>query len=201
MSDIIKTYDRIAQDFASTRTPAFYDEEFKTFQKLLPKGKIIDIACGSGRDTKYFMTEGHEYVGIDGSKEMLKIAKNNNPDAKFQQMDFQHLDFPDKYFDGFWAATAYLHLPKKDLGAALKELARVTSPKAIGLISMKETGKSWEGEVTEERFTGKTITRYFSYYTVEEFTDVLEKAGFKVINSYVKKADGKDWQIYFVKKA
>jgi SAM-dependent methyltransferase len=37
--------------------------------------KILDFGCGPGRDLKYFSTLGHVAVGLDGSAEFCKMAR------------------------------------------------------------------------------------------------------------------------------
>lgn len=35
---------------------------------------IIDLGCGSGRDSKAFINKGYKVTAVDGSKELAKIA-------------------------------------------------------------------------------------------------------------------------------
>ncbi len=45
------------------------------FLKYVPDGgKILDAGCGSGRDSKAFLSEGYDVVAFDASKEMCKRA-------------------------------------------------------------------------------------------------------------------------------
>ncbi|MDN5332320.1 MAG: hypothetical protein PWP45_1545 [Tepidanaerobacteraceae bacterium] len=42
------------------------NEIYEFFLKWLPKGtKILDLGCGSGRDTKYFLENGYEVIAVD----------------------------------------------------------------------------------------------------------------------------------------
>lgn len=51
-------YNKNASSFAETTMDVdFYDTQ-KHFQKMLPdQGYILDFGCGSGRDTKYFLSQ------------------------------------------------------------------------------------------------------------------------------------------------
>ncbi|MEW6621022.1 MAG: methyltransferase domain-containing protein [bacterium] len=69
-----------------------YNEQFKektkgeiTFlQNFLPKkGKILDIACGTGRHLLPLKMLGYEVIGIDLSKNMLQIPRNKIKNLKF----------------------------------------------------------------------------------------------------------------------
>ena len=126
MDKTVQTYNIIAQQFADTRIPEFYRDEFNYFQQQMPKGKVIDIACGTGRDARLFAeNKNYSYIGIDASKEMLKIAKKDNPDLRFELMDFNDLNFPNQLFDGFWMAAALLHIPKKEIKKVLIKLQEI----------------------------------------------------------------------------
>ena len=37
-------------------------------------GRILDLGCGAGRDTKYFLSQGYDVEAVDGSEELCKMA-------------------------------------------------------------------------------------------------------------------------------
>ncbi len=78
-------YDRIAQGFADMR------DQFSTEQKyidqlisyLQPGASILDVGCGSGYPiAAYLLEKGFDVTGVDGSKELLKIAQTRHPKLK-----------------------------------------------------------------------------------------------------------------------
>lgn len=62
------------------------------------KGKnLLDVACGTGKHSKY-LSRKYNYTGIDLSKEMIQVAKNNFKNLKFFQANM--IDFNlNKEFD------------------------------------------------------------------------------------------------------
>ena len=48
---------------------------------LLPRGRVLDIAMGTGRDAIYLAQQGFEVVGVDLSEEKVKKALLNAHDA------------------------------------------------------------------------------------------------------------------------
>ena len=48
--------------------------QHKFLDKLPTASVILDFGCGSGRDTKYFIEQGHYVDAIDGSVELCKLA-------------------------------------------------------------------------------------------------------------------------------
>jgi len=199
----LKTYNKIAKNFSFTHhDPIFWKKEFNYFKSRLLGKKVIDIGCGAGRDAVLFIRHHFDYLGIDGSKGMLSVAKKRVPKGKFKVMDYFKMKFPGKTFDGFWATAALLHLPKKKVKIILRVIYKLSKDDAIGFISMKKKKHLDEGVIEETKFGG--IKRYFAFYTKKEFSQVLIDSGFKIIKSY-EKPEGDDfgtiWLCYFVKKA
>lgn len=64
------------------------EREIPYLLKYLPKppAKILDMACGSGRHVLALQEQGYFTVGIDVSKNILEVAKNN---AKKRNQDFK----------------------------------------------------------------------------------------------------------------
>lgn len=197
----IHAYNKIADEYHYRNSAFLWQKEYEIFSNLLPKdSNIIEIGCGIGRDAEVLIKNYH-YTGIDASKGMLEIAQKKVPSAKFQIMDFFHLEFPDNSFDGFWAAASLLHVPKDEIGISLQEIKRVLKEQAIGFISIKKKVIFDEGVIKQESLG---IERYFSFYTIEEFADILKQNCFSVIQITEEIEDDKDktnWICYFVKNS
>jgi len=89
--------------------------------------EVISIGCGSGVDARWLADNGAKrVVGIDISKGLLDIAKNNNPDLEFHEMDMEKLDFPDSSFDLAYSSLAIHYVD--DWTVPLKEAYRILRP-------------------------------------------------------------------------
>lgn len=53
---------------------------------------LLDVACGTGRLTQQLVQRGVDVVGIDGSEDMLVLARQNVPGQMFVCQDMQTLD-------------------------------------------------------------------------------------------------------------
>lgn len=71
--DIAPYYDRL-MDGVDYKGWVEYINKICTINHIEPKN-ILDVGCGTGNPAKYFLENGCFVTGIDGSLEMLKIAK------------------------------------------------------------------------------------------------------------------------------
>jgi len=101
----------------------FYNREWTTFsrrifpvlkqmagEKLLDKAKILDLCCGTGQLAKVLLEKGYSVTGIDGSKEMLRYAKENAPEAEFILRDARTFRLPCVYHAVFSTFDALNHI-------------------------------------------------------------------------------------------
>ena len=128
---------------------------------LSPTARILDFGCGSGRDTKYFLSQGYTVEAIDGSEELCKIASVHTG-ISVKQMIFQELNEREKY-DGIWACSSILHLPRKELADVMRKMAMALKPNGVIYISFKYG-----------TFEGKRNGRYFTDMTEAAFADFLQ---------------------------
>ncbi len=196
--DLKETYNLIANGWAEAHWTKHYewcDDYLNILAARVGKGgKILDIGCGSGEDSKFFADKGITMVGIDFSNKMIEEAKTRFPKGKFLVMDMQNMDFPSSSFDGVVAKHSLLHLRKKDLPTLLTKVNSLLKPGGWFLITLKEG--IGEKEVTEIR-VDKEITRFFAFYTNFEIRKLLEAAGFLVVEEALGKTT-KDMALKFL---
>jgi cyclopropane fatty-acyl-phospholipid synthase-like methyltransferase len=89
-------------------------ELYEPFLRHIPQGgRILDLGCGSGRDTKFFAENFYEVIALDASSEMV-AATRSLVDAEVHQMRFDEMDYTEE-FDGIWACASLLHVPEQAL--------------------------------------------------------------------------------------
>ena len=105
---------RKINSFVDNTADIEFSEMQDSFLSNLKEGSsILDFGCGSGRDTRYFLKKGYKVTALDGSAELCKIAEAKTG-IPVIQMDFNDFEEQDMY-DGIWACSSILHLPKKEL--------------------------------------------------------------------------------------
>lgn len=195
----LETYEKKGEEWAaqySVYDP--WEPDYKKFKKLLPKGKILEIGAGGGRDARQLHKLGFDYIGTDISKTLLKVAQKNNPKLKFLHQSVYELGFPKNTFDGFWACAILLHIPKTKIDVALQKIKEVIKPNGIGFISVKQGDN--EAVLEDSLDNGIILKRFFALYHDNEFQEILRRNGFKIISADIRKiSERTTWLIYFVK--
>ncbi len=174
MNNTLDYYDNNAQKFVSGTLDVEFTETQDKFLSYLPEsGMILDFGCGSGRDTRYFLSNGYKVDAVDGSETLCKIAAENTG-IKVRQMLFSQLDEHEKY-DGIWACASVLHLTKDELRTVLNKMIRAVKPNGYIYISFKY------GE-----FEGYRAERYFTDFTENTFSSFLTAfSGIMLIEEWI----------------
>lgn len=158
----IESYDKHASAFAEKfkgLLELHRRDEFGRFMALLgPNKDILDVGCGGGDHAKYFLDLGYRVTGIDISEKMVALSREKGIDARV--MDLEAMSFPHQSFDGIWAVTSLLHVPKKRMPMVVDKLHAVLRDNGFLYVCMKE-GET-EGLVRDEN--DPATQRYFSFY-------------------------------------
>ncbi len=96
---------------------------------IKPGNKLLDVACGDGKDLAYYSEKGAICFGIDSSKELIKKARINCPSADIAEGYMERLPYKDNSFDivlSKWAMQSSNDIPK-----VIQEMHRVLKPEGI----------------------------------------------------------------------
>lgn len=172
----IDTYDKLAKEY-DDETVGFWDKFPRTildrFVESVKGKKVLDIGSGPGRDGLILQNYGMEVTCLDASQKMVDLCLERGLNAVVG--DFCQLEFADESFDGVWAYTALLHVPKQEIDQCLQEIWRVL--KSGGILGLGMIAGDSEGYRDN---MGEGCSRWFSYYSEQELRDLLEKNGFAV---------------------
>jgi ubiquinone/menaquinone biosynthesis C-methylase UbiE len=192
-----EVYSKYAKDYAEATFQNITQYQLIQFISHLPKdAKVLDIGCGSGKDTAYLTEEGYDVTGIDYSPEMIEEAKSRVPEGKFKVMDMRTLEFDNESFDGIWCLASFFHIPKEKALKVLKGFRDVLKAEGVMYIAVKEG----EGEQMVEYPQTSNQPRFFAFYKQAEIEGLLEAAGFTILNSYTEDDDEDTWINVFCKK-
>ena len=163
MNTTIEYYENNAESFSQGTLNVDFSDVQDRFASLMPEGAfILDFGCGSGRDTKYFLGRGFKVDAIDGSENLCKIASENTG-IEVRNMLFSELDAGELY-DGIWACSSILHLPKEELRDVFGRMIRAVKKGGFIYTSFKY------GEAE-----GLRKGRYFTDFTEETFREFIRE--------------------------
>jgi SAM-dependent methyltransferase len=155
------------------------------FCEHLPKnGSILDIGSGTGIPfAKLFIERGFNYLGIDISSEMIKIARKNVPQANFEEMSMTELNFNNK-FDGIFSSYSMLLLSPEMLKEVAIRVANSLKQEGMFYISLNEPAvknadldKNLICEIMGE-------TMYSRAYTENEIFNIFSLLGLKHLKTH-----------------
>jgi len=170
-------YNENAVGFFDNTVGADMGETYEIFNSYLKKGAaILDLGCGSGRDSRYFSNYGYEVISVDYSDEMVKMA-GEFLNKEVIKIDMRQMDFKDK-FDGIWACASVLHIKKNEMAKVLKNSYCALKDSGIMYMSFKYG----EGEIQSKG-------RHFSNYKEDTFTKLLDSLDLFKIEKFWKTED------------
>jgi len=167
----IAFYDTAAERYANLTETSTPSENLKAFMALLPAGgTVLDLGCGPARASVHLRDAGFQPDPVDASTGMIALA-NKTHDIGARLATFDDIDMVDTY-DGVWANFSLLHAAHDDLPRHLSAIAKALHSKGIFHIAMK-VGAGVERD---------KIDRLYSYVSVSELRDLLNDAGFDVLD-------------------
>lgn len=163
-NNTLSYYDNHADEFYRGTVNVDFTATQERFLAKLKKGsRILDLGCGSGRDTKFFLERGYDVEAVDGSAELCRLASQYTG-VRVKQMLFEELSAVDQY-DGIWACSSILHLPIDKLHEVMQKMATALKKNGIIYTSFKYG-----------TFAGERNGRYFTDMTEATFADLIKES-------------------------
>lgn len=136
MNQTLNYYNQNATEFCNTTFNVDMESLYQAFIQYLPQDAfILDLGCGSGRDTLAFKRKGYRVEALDYSKELVALASQQ---TGLQVRLESFYDFSDQSkFDGIWACASLLHCERNQLPQVLKKIVNALKPNGIGYMSFK----------------------------------------------------------------
>lgn len=132
----IDYYNKHAEEFTASTFEVDMEGLYQPFLVFLPESaKILDIGCGTGRDTLAFKNKGYHVDAIDYSEELVKKATELTG-IQVHHASFYDLADSDKY-DGVWACASLLHCERDKLLEVLHRIHRALRCTGICYMSFK----------------------------------------------------------------
>ena len=127
--NLMQAYDRAVEERDRSEVASWKHSEREHFlQKLQAEGKsrLVDIGSGPGTHAAYFQKQGISVTCVDLSARNVNKCKEKGLEAFV--CDVMDLGSLGKEFDCAFAMNSLLHIPRRDLPAALVEIRRTLTP-------------------------------------------------------------------------
>lgn len=129
LAEIKSTYEEGAQTFTHRTSDENVSQSGGTIAEardmflnyLNPNSLILDVGCGPGRDSKYFLEQWHRVVGIDICETFISDLAQTTQ-GEFVVGDIVDSEQPvyQKKYDGIWACASLVHLSREESVQTIK---------------------------------------------------------------------------------
>lgn len=159
----INYYNQHAEQFAESTFNVDMESLYQPFLAHLSVGaRILDVGCGSGRDSLAFKNKGYEVEAIDYSVAMVQKAK------ELTGIEVKHQSFYDleqvECFEGIWACASLLHCERRRLVDVIQKMLRALKVNGVIYLSFKYGDSDREKE-----------GRYFTDLNEQQLAELLEQ--------------------------
>jgi len=148
--------------------------------------KILDLGCGTGRNTLFFAQEGFLVYALDASKTGILITKKKAEklgllNINYKVADIKHTSYPDNYFDAIICILVLSHGLLKDNQEAVDEIYRILKPRGMlvtEFMSIKDASYGRGNEIEANTFLGGMKDdphMSHHYFSKTEIKQVLSK--------------------------
>ncbi|QDU33987.1 putative S-adenosyl-L-methionine-dependent methyltransferase TehB [Poriferisphaera corsica] len=177
-------YNEHAASFVEDTLQVDMKHLYGRFEKYLKEhDSVLDLGCGSGRDSLYFKRKGYKVTALDFSENLAEMASQVIGNEVIIQ-DMRKLSFTSA-FDAIWASASILHICRDDIAKVMRNCHRALVDHGVFYSSFKYGDR-------EEVRRG----RHFNFYDEASFGELVESVGgfqivemLKTVDARSKRAD------------
>ena len=179
-------YNKIAPDFYQTRQkPWPVLAWLKSY--VIKASNVVDLGCGSGRLSE-LVEDSQNYLGLDNSNQLIKIAKNNYSNRKnlnFQVQDILDYQLPENNFDLALLVAVLHHLPTTELRLKiLKNIHRSLKNNGQLIIT---SWNLWQKNYRRHLFNYKLKLIKYKLWSFNDAFIPWQKKEFRYVHSFSRK--------------
>jgi ubiquinone/menaquinone biosynthesis C-methylase UbiE len=160
------------------------DLEAKALRKSIKENNldILEIGCGTGKNTEFLQTKAKKIVGADFSNEMLERAKSKitAENVEFRQLDLREdWDFEENSFDLITCSLALEHIENIDF--VFDQAHKVLRTGGQFYIGELHPFKQYQGSKARFDTDSGVFELECFVHNISEFFDVAKNKKFEVI--------------------
>jgi SAM-dependent methyltransferase len=132
-----------------------------------PTPLVVELGSGNGREASVILEKTNRYIGVDVSRSMIEIARQNLPGIEFIESDAFNYHFPDG-IDIVFAFVSLLHLDRAKMQTLFAKIGCALREKGIFYVSLKQDNV-YSDEISADEFGN----RHFYYYPRATLLEIL----------------------------
>ncbi|OHA46125.1 MAG: hypothetical protein A2541_02890 [Candidatus Taylorbacteria bacterium RIFOXYD2_FULL_36_9] len=187
----IEAYDKNAQFYADKFDS--YGIRFEDIDRVIKlnesgSNRVLELGCGNGKDAEYIVSKvgDNNYIGLDASLGLVKLARKKVSHGTFQVKDMRNLDFEDESFGIIFSFASMLHVKQEEMVEIIEKCHKILKKGGILYISTKY------GEYKEENIKNLGDDKYYYFYKPEDI-EKLCPYKFFVVYKNIQDIRGQSW--------
>lgn len=206
MRDILglnkRAWDKLADNY-DERSNTEPSKVFIEFTQMLPlKARVLDLGCGTGIPYSRTLAEkGFSVLGVDISKEMIRVASNNVPEATFIECSMNEIIYKSE-FEGILSSFSMLLLSPELFRETASRIYNALKIDGFFYLSLNEPVDACDDPDLDTIVNIMGQEMYSRAYTVDEIENVFKPLGFKLIkfnrDIQISKEFGEEHVIEFI---
>lgn len=196
---VLDSYELTAEHFSSTRSKIAAPDFIWATKQIKENDFVLDAGCGNGRLLDYVKLPVNQYLGLDQSVSLIKIARDLHPGYKFTLGELTDKNnYPKEGFSLIFCSAVLSHIPgKAERQKVLKNFFEASQLNGRLLISFWKMNKTYKQKtrfslrnffLAERELVfpwksaeGKQIClRYYHLFSKKSFKREIIKTGWKI---------------------
>jgi 2-polyprenyl-3-methyl-5-hydroxy-6-metoxy-1,4-benzoquinol methylase len=196
-----KKSDRKWDVVAQNDRDRYFSEEWKVIRtererlfddlvRISPGEKLLDVGCGSGKESLLALQRGAIVTAFDSTPEMVEVANQWAKDSGYTLNAYvadatKRINDPDATYDKVWCMLVLHHLP--DPHAVVREFHRVLRPHGKAYVGVANAlGIHGTLFIMLMKLFGQTSKGYCHHFTYREAKQMFGHAGFAIKRVYAR---------------
>ncbi|MBN2884988.1 class I SAM-dependent methyltransferase [Patescibacteria group bacterium] len=196
---VLDSYELTASHFSSTRSKVAALDFIWATEQVKETDFVLDAGCGNGRLLDYVKLPDNQYLGLDQSASLVKIAQELHSGYKFIQGELTNgSNYPSNKFSLIFCSSVLSHIPgKAERQKVLKNFFEASKSDGRLLISFWKIDKKYRQKrqfnlrnffldgrelvFPWKNSEGKQIClRYYHLFSKRDFKREIIKAGWNI---------------------
>lgn len=143
---------------------------------------VVELGCGTGKNTEYLLTKAKKIIGLDFSTEMLAFARQKIQDDRvvFQKADLTHeWELENDVADLITSSLTLEHI--QDLDFIFQQARLKLKTDGIFFISELHPFKQYQGSRAKYQTEDGTVELETYVHHISNFTSAAAKNGFQLL--------------------